>query len=32
MLLAEKRHLLLMLVLKLAVGIEPGHCVFQEVE
>ena len=31
-LLAEKTHLLLMLVLKLTVGIEPGHCVFQEVE
>ncbi|KZR64630.1 hypothetical protein PMIT1303_01676 [Prochlorococcus sp. MIT 1303] len=31
-LLAEKTHLLLMLVLKLIDGIELDHCVFKEVE
>ncbi|KGG29669.1 hypothetical protein EV13_0886 [Prochlorococcus sp. MIT 0702] len=31
-LLAEKTHMFLMLVLKLTAGIEPGHCVFKEVE
>ncbi|KZR75668.1 hypothetical protein PMIT1323_01962 [Prochlorococcus marinus str. MIT 1323] len=31
-LIAEKMDMFWMLVLKLTVGIEPGHCVFKEVE
>ncbi|CAX32024.1 Hypothetical protein PMT_2506 [Prochlorococcus marinus str. MIT 9313] len=32
MVLAEKMDMLLLLVNKFTVGIEPGHCVFKEVE